>query len=125
MKVLIDMNLSVDWVKLLVEHGHVAEHWQSLGDPGAGDDQLIAQAQRDGSAILTNDLDFGIELVTKRLSKPSVIQLRSDDLRPSTLGGAVLSAINEHALELERGVLITVDPRRSRFRLLQLGENPE
>jgi predicted nuclease of predicted toxin-antitoxin system len=77
----------------------------------------------DGSSILTNDLDFGIELVTKGLGKPGVIQLRSDDLRPSTMGGAVLAALEDYARELRLGVLITIDPKRSRFRLLQLGED--
>lgn len=125
MKVLIDMNLSTEWVDLLAAHGHAAMHWVSVGDPSAGDDELFDRALQDGSSILTNDLDFGIELVTKGLSKPSVIQRRSDDLRPSTLGDAVLAALDEHAVDLERGVLIAIDPKRSRFRLLQLGEDAE
>ena len=59
------------------------------------------------------------------MAKPSVIQLRSDDLRPSVLGKAVLTAIEEYAPELQRGVLVTVDPKRARFRLLDLGRDPE
>ena len=125
MRVLIDMNLSTEWVDLLASHGHEALHWVAAGDPSAGDDALFEWALADGSIILTNDLDFGIELVTKGMSKPSVIQLRSDDLRPSVLGKAVLTALEDYASELGRGVLVTVDPKRARFRLLDLGRDAE
>jgi predicted nuclease of predicted toxin-antitoxin system len=122
MKVLIDMNLSTEWVELLNAGGHEAQHWSSLGQLDAGDDQLFERARHDRSVIPTNDLDFGIELVTRGWPDPSVIQLRSDDLRPSTLGRAVLRALDEHAQDLRRGVLITIDPRRARLRLLELGD---
>ncbi|HZY68250.1 MAG TPA: DUF5615 family PIN-like protein, partial [Devosia sp.] len=88
MKVLIDMNLPTDWIELLRANGHEAEHWSSVGRADGGDDLLIEYASAKGHIILTNDLDFGISLVTRGSSKPSVIQLRADDLRPSTLGGA-------------------------------------
>jgi predicted nuclease of predicted toxin-antitoxin system len=125
MKVLIDMNLSTQWVELLVAHGHEASHWAAVGAPEAGDDELLEWAVTEGAAILTNDLDFGIELVTRGRSKPSVIQLRSDDLRPATLGGAVLAAIEKCTEEVELGALITVDAKRSRIRILTLREDAE
>lgn len=121
MKVLIDMNLSTEWAELLAARGHKALHWSAVGAPNAGDHELFDWALAEACVILTNDLDFGIELVTRGRAKPSVIQLRSADLRPSALGAAVLAAMETYAGELERGVLVTVDPERSRFRLLDLG----
>jgi predicted nuclease of predicted toxin-antitoxin system len=82
MNVLIDMNLSPEWADLLRQAGHGAMHWSALGPAAAGDDELIASALATGSVILTNDLDFGITLITEGLDRPSVMQLRSDDLRP-------------------------------------------
>lgn len=122
MKVLIDMNLSSQWVPLLKLQGHEATHW-SVGPANSGDEALIDHASDRGQIILTNDLDFGITLITWGLTKPSVIQLRSQDLRPSTLGVAVLAALDTHAVALNRGALVTIDPARQRVRLLNLGRD--
>jgi predicted nuclease of predicted toxin-antitoxin system len=123
MKVLIDMNLSTEWVELRRNTGHEAVHWPSVGQADAGDDELLQWARDSGAVIPTNDLDFGIVLVTQGLDRPSVIQLRSEDLRPSARGDAVLEAISVHATQLQDGVLVTIDPARARFRLLELGED--
>ena len=123
MKVLVDMNLSTEWVGLIVEAGHDAIHWSALGPADAGDDELFERARADGCVVLTNDLDFGIELVTRSLPGPSVMQLRSADLRPSVLGAVVLRAMRDHAEAIDRGVLITIDPSRARVRLLELCED--
>jgi predicted nuclease of predicted toxin-antitoxin system len=36
-KILIDMNLSPDWVQVLQGHGWSAVHWSAVGDPRATD----------------------------------------------------------------------------------------
>ncbi|MCW5969277.1 MAG: DUF5615 family PIN-like protein [Blastocatellales bacterium] len=36
-KLLIDMNLSPDWVSVLERHGWSAIHWSEVGDPRATD----------------------------------------------------------------------------------------
>lgn len=123
MKVLIDMNLSTEWVELRRNTRHEAVHWPSVGQADAGDDELLQWARDSGAVIPTNDLDFGIVLVTQGLDRPSVIQLRSEDLRPSARGDAVLEAISVYATQLQDGVLVTIDPARARFRLLELGED--
>jgi predicted nuclease of predicted toxin-antitoxin system len=33
MKLVIDMNLSPDWVPVLLQAGHTATHWSSVGTP--------------------------------------------------------------------------------------------
>lgn len=120
MNVLIDMNLSTQWVPLLVSNGHHAMHWSAIGPPDAGDDALIAYATEHDSVILTNDLDFGITLVTSGRTKPSVLQLRSDDLRPAALGSSVLDVLAAHRTALDDGALVTIDIARQRIRLLSL-----
>jgi predicted nuclease of predicted toxin-antitoxin system len=121
MKLLIDMNLSTEWAELLDAAGHEAVLWSSIGHPAAGDEDLIRWAAENGAIVLTDDLGFGITLVTAGLDEPSVIQLRSKDLRPSTLGSAVLRALEVYAVELSRGALLTIDPARARVRVLELG----
>lgn len=76
---------------------------------------------RDGDwVILTQDLDFGAILAATQGEKPSVIQIRSEDVSPEAAGSAVIAAIRRLSLELEQGVLVTVDPRRTRLRYLPL-----
>ena len=72
---------------------------------------------------MTNDLDFGSILVTRGATSPSVIQVRSDDLRPSVIGDVVLRAIEASVTELRQGAIVTIDPVRFRRRILDLGES--
>ena len=40
-QILIDMNLSPDWVALLQDAGWVATHWSTIGDPKATDRTIM------------------------------------------------------------------------------------
>jgi predicted nuclease of predicted toxin-antitoxin system len=42
MKLLVDMNLSLDWVPVLQGHGHDAVHWSTVGDIRATDEAIMA-----------------------------------------------------------------------------------
>lgn len=76
----------------------------------------VAEDQR--AIALTTDLDFGTILTTRGHSGPSVIQLRAADLRPEALGDPLLAALTQIAEELLAGALVTIDPGRTRVRLL-------
>ncbi len=52
--------------------------------------------------------------------RSSVIQLRSEDVRPSTAAPIVLEALRKAVKEIAQGVLVTIDPRKNRIRLLPL-----
>ena len=41
MNVLVDMNLSPDWIPLLQQHGFQAAHWSSIGARGAEDSEIM------------------------------------------------------------------------------------
>lgn len=47
-KILIDMNLSPDWVPLLHEAGWSATHWCTVGDPKATDRTIMDWAGANG-----------------------------------------------------------------------------
>jgi predicted nuclease of predicted toxin-antitoxin system len=114
------MNLSPDWVPMLVAAGHTAAHWSTVGDPRAIDSDLMDWARTNDHIILTHDLDFGTLLAQTRASRPSVITIRADDPTPATIGNHILTAIQQHATELAAGALVMVDVSRSRVRVLPI-----
>lgn len=120
MKILIDMNLSPDWVAMFKEAGWDSLHWSEVGSPHAPDSEIMEWSRAAGFAVFTHDLDFGAMLASTGAVGPSVVQLRCEDTRPSTMGSTLLSALRSHAEALESGALVTVDPRRMRVTLLPL-----
>jgi predicted nuclease of predicted toxin-antitoxin system len=120
MKLLVDMNLSPRWVKLLAAAGIEAAHWSEIGAANAPDSEIMAFAKANGYVVLTHDLDFSAILAATQGDKPSVVQIRSEDLSPDVIGGPVIGALRQMTLELEEGALLTVDPKRTRLRVLPL-----
>ena len=64
MKLLIDMNLSPQWVPFLAGHGIEATHWFDIGDPRAPDSALMQWARDNGYIVFTHDLDFSTLIAT-------------------------------------------------------------
>jgi predicted nuclease of predicted toxin-antitoxin system len=120
MKLLIDMNLSPSWVRQLAGAGIEAVHWSTIGAANAPDLEIMAFASANGYVVLTHDLDFSAILATTHGERPSVVQIRADDVSLEAIGSQVVSALLQTASELEDGVLLTVDPKRTRLRLLPL-----
>jgi predicted nuclease of predicted toxin-antitoxin system len=118
MKLLIDMNLSPDWIEVLEQRGWDALHWSTVGDPRAPDSEIMAWARANGYVVFTHDLDFGALLATTHAQGPSVIQIRTQDILPASLGNKLISILSQYEKELERGALITVDESKSRVRVL-------
>jgi len=120
MKILIDMNLSPSWARVLADGDIQAVHWSEVGSATTPDPDIMAYAVAGGFVILTNDLDFGIALATSDREKPSVVQIRGEDLRPASIGAHVVLALRQMQVELEAGALLTIDSKRTRVRLLPL-----
>lgn len=120
MKLLIDMNLSPRWVGVLADAGFTAAHWSTIGAIGAPDSEIMAYAKVNDYVVLTHDLDFGAILAATHGDKPSVVQIRADDVSSDVIGTRVVAALQQMATELEEGALVTVDPNRARLRVLPL-----
>jgi predicted nuclease of predicted toxin-antitoxin system len=120
MKILIDMNLSPDWVPVLENAGIEALHWSSVGDPRAIDSIIMAWAVTNNYIILTHDLDFGTLLAITEAETPSVIQVRTQDILPSKISNLIINALRQFQTELETGALITVDESRTKARILPI-----
>ena len=52
MKLLIDMNLSPQWIEALADAGIEAHHWSKVGDGAASDREVFQWAQRHGFVLL-------------------------------------------------------------------------
>lgn len=120
MKLLVDMNLSPRWVVLLGDTGIEAAHWSTLGAKNAPDSEIMTYAKVHDYVVLTHDLDFGAILAATHGEKPSVVQIRAEDVSPDVIGTQVVAALRQMASELEEGALLTVDPNRTRVRVLPL-----
>ena len=120
MKLLIDMNLSPLWVQFLADHGFEAIHWSTVGKASATDSEILDYAGNHGYVVFTHDLDFGAILAATKGRFPSVLQLRAQDVSPSHLKVVVLSVVRQFQEKLHEGALISVDPDRSRVRVLPL-----
>jgi predicted nuclease of predicted toxin-antitoxin system len=120
MKLLVDMSLSPLWVETLRAAGWEAAHWNALGDPRAADEQIMSFAREQGWTVFTNDLDFGTLLAHTRAGRPSVFQVRAQDVSPEHLGPLVCRTLRQFTVELEGGALVTLDHARQRVRLLPL-----
>jgi predicted nuclease of predicted toxin-antitoxin system len=120
MKILVDMNLSPASVPYLGSAGIAATRWSSIGAAYASDPTIFAHAKAAGLIVLTHDLDFGAILAVAGGDKPSVVQIRAADVSPSAIGAEIVAALKQMSHELEMGALLTVDPGKTRLRLLPL-----
>jgi predicted nuclease of predicted toxin-antitoxin system len=120
MKLLVDMNLSPRWIALLRDAGWQATHWSKVGRGNEPDVEIMAYAAENDYVVLTHDMDFGAILAATHGEKPSVIQLRMEDVTPQAAGPRVLAALRHMEQELESGALLTIDRRQVRVRMLPL-----
>lgn len=120
MKLLIDMNLSPRWTQQLKDSGFECVHWSTIGASNARDTEIMSFAANNGYVVLTHDLDFGAILAATHGEKPSVVQIRSEEVSPDVIGARVAIALRQTEPELEAGALLTIETNRDRLRLLPL-----
>lgn len=120
LKVLVDMNLSPEWARLLTDSGWPSVHWSNVGDPRASDTSIMAWAKENRHIVFTHDLDFGAALAMTNASGPSVLQVRTRSALPEHLQSVVVAALNQYAATLEFGALIVIEDHRNRVRVLPL-----
>lgn len=95
MKVLVDMNLSPRGVDMLNELGLQAAHWPAVGRINAPDSEIMDYAAANDYIVLTHDLDFSAILAATHGEKPSVVQIRAEDVNPDRIGAQVAAALRQ------------------------------
>jgi predicted nuclease of predicted toxin-antitoxin system len=73
------------WVDRLNAAGLPAVHWSRVGRMDAADIEIMAYAAKHDYVVLTHDLDFSAILAATQGTKPSVVQIRSDNLSPAAV----------------------------------------
>src|SRR5262245_58121105 len=96
-KILIDMNLSPEWISVFEQEGWAAIHWSAIGEPTADDTTIMHWASTNGYVVFTHDLDFGAILAATRAIAPSVIQLRAQDILPYKFANSIIASIHQFA----------------------------
>jgi predicted nuclease of predicted toxin-antitoxin system len=124
MKLLVDMNLSPRWIAFLRDAGWEATHCSTVGKAEASDSEIMTYAAVNNYVVLTNDLDFAAILAASRQKKPSVAQIRAQDLSPIVIGSQIVAALRHVQAELEAGALLTIESDRTRLRVLPFQSEP-
>jgi len=75
MRFVIDAQLPPALARLLISHGHVAEHVEDIGLRHADDSPIWAYALEHNSVIITKDEDFPHRLQQTKIA-PSIVWLR-------------------------------------------------
>ena len=104
----------------LSDAGFEASYWMVLGAPNTPDAEIMAYARDNNAVVLTHDLDFGAILAASGAERPSVVQIRAEDVIPDRIGSEVVAALRQMSVELQDGALITVEPTRNRLSMLPL-----
>ena len=117
------MNLSPAWMDVLKSAGHETQHWSNIGSPDTPDTEIMEWARINKFTVFTHDLDFGSLLFSTNATSPSVMQLRMEDIRPQSSSKIVITALKETEEAINQGAIITIDPRKSRIRLLPLQQH--
>lgn len=120
MKILIDMNLSPDWVTRFAARDIESIHWSSVGEPNAKDSEIMEFARGNGLIVFTHDLDFSAMLAATQAASPSVLQMRTQDVLSEDVTTKLIAVVKKYEAELTIGALITIDATRSRLRILPL-----
>lgn len=102
--------------------GIEARYSITLGAPNASDEMIFDWAAENGLIIFTHDLDIAVVLAARMQRAPSIIQLRDQNITPDELGETVTFAVQRFAAELESGVLISIDAKGARARILPFRE---
>lgn len=80
----------------------------------------MAYAKANRCVVRTHDLDFGTILAATGGDKPSVVQIRSEDVSPDAIGKPVIEALRQMTSELEPGALLSFNPNHMRVRIFPL-----
>ena len=108
----------------LLDAAHEAVHWSTVGKADATDSEIMAFAAANDHVVLTNGLDFAAILASTHHKKPSVVQIRTDDLDPNVIGTQIVAALQRAHKELEAGAHLTIEADRTRLRMLPFAIEP-
>jgi len=119
-KIVVDMNLSPEWLEVFAQAGWQARHWSQIGRPNADDDEIFSWAAENDHLVFTQDLDFPQILFASQGGSPSVVLLRIKNELDAVQRARVCAAIRQASASLQTGAIMVIDDRRIRLRTLPI-----
>jgi predicted nuclease of predicted toxin-antitoxin system len=119
-KLLLDMNIPLDYASYLADRGFEVVRWSDIGSPYAPDVEIMDYACDNDYIVLTYDLDFSAILSLTQKSKPSIAQVRASIQQAEYAADIIASALKQNVNELKKGAILSIDIKKSRLRLLPL-----
>jgi len=120
MKILLDMNVPIDYAAHLSKRGFEALRWSDVGASDAADSEIMAYAHCNNYIVLTYDLDFSAILSVTHELKPSVVQIRASDMYAEQAADIISGYLHQYADEMRKGAILSIDLKKARLRLLPL-----
>lgn len=120
MRFIADMGISPKTVVYLRSLGHDAIHLHEERLECLPDPDILRKARDERRILLTHDLDFADLIAASQTRLPSVVVFRLRSMRPEIVNRYLCDVINQHAIALKHGAVISVTDGKARVRLLPL-----
>ena len=120
MKLLLDMNLPPKLADILADKGISSVHWYAIGAPDASDEEIMSYAKDNDNVVVTHDLDFSAILSVTHGQKPSVIQIRVQNLNANEIAELIAMTVSQNSDTIGQGAIVSLDANRARMRVLPL-----
>ncbi len=120
MKFIADIHISPQTVESLAERGYIINRVNEFISFNAKDEEILDLALREESTIIIQDLDFSSLLAKRGMSKPSVITLRINIVKPDRVTKILEMILPQIESELNRGSIVIVEEDRIRIRKLPI-----
>lgn len=120
MKLFADVNISPRVVEHLRRAGHDAIRCTDVLDARSPDSDLLAEASRRNSVLVSRDQDFSALVAVSGATSPSLINVRLSSVDPRALADAILVLLEEAVDDLAAGAIVTIDGRGARVHRLPL-----
>lgn len=91
-------------------------HWSGVGSPSAVDSEIAIYAKQHEMILMTSDLDFGRIAFEIPTDAPSIVLLRVGDDRVQSVGGRVVTVLQNFEAELGSGAFLLLEDARVRLR---------
>jgi predicted nuclease of predicted toxin-antitoxin system len=115
---LLDQGLPRDAAEQLRVEDVSCTHVGEIGMSAAADTEILEWARVRNAVVVTLDTDFHAILAVRKASKPSVIRIRLQGLNATAIAALMHRILQQYAVELGKGCMITVKQRKTTCHLL-------
>lgn len=120
MKFLLDMPVSPSLTDAIGAYGHEGVHASQIGKAQAQDEELMEIARREGSVIITADLDFPRLLSLSFATGPGLILFRGGNYSDEEMASLLQKVFNTVSPETMAKSICVVDHKRIRITQLPI-----